>query len=709
MKFRNWLGLLLGLSILGMSGVVGHADADYDQALKTAPQGISLDNIFTPGTTSNNQASVVTTTNPAASGTQAAKVNNGKKQFGALWSTSDNVFDLTKNQSASMWLYFGNTGKKAADGMAFVLQNDENGLAATPGYGKTVSGETLGVWGVDTDKKQTTPDKLATKAIQNSWALEFDTHLNTSTNYGNTGDADSFDVGISGPHIANNYPAETSTYQMVRTSTLIPIYSVGYYATQTHEGVLKGDYTMLANGAWHHLTLNWNAKGKKMTYTFDDKDPATGKVQTGISESATLDLVKIDPNDTGEARWGFTGATGDSYENNLVVMEEVPGLVDAQATSTLTDTTTGKKINDGDVMKGEDTFELTYQLNYLSGKQSWKDIQAQLQLPAELTYETAEVTYADGSSTVVDVSNLTDNQLTIKLSEALSEANDEATIKLTGTASNPKAPVNVDAAASTFSAVNSVVSAETVAFTLNPTLELYAASLSGSSTQVEAGEDATMKGIVVVPEGVNLTNADMTVHTILNGKSQTDFKIPDGSDPASGRFDVTVAAADLQTGKNTLVTTVEDPYGNVSNTVTFTITVSPQLVFNTVAEKSSFEDTTLTGAQQKVKRTLDWQVEILDTREAGAKWSLQVTSTDFTRADGQKLAGTLSYYDGDDRTPISDTPIAVGQGESTGNDDLTNVIDDWDEDSGLLLEVNSAAVQGKYSSTVTWSLNNVPE
>lgn len=709
MKFRNWLGLLLGLSILGMSGVVGHADADYDQALKTAPQGISLDNIFTPGTTSNNQASVVTTTNPAASGTQAAKVNNGKKQFGALWSTSDNVFDLTKNQSASMWLYFGNTGKKAADGMAFVLQNDENGLAATPGYGKTVSGETLGVWGVDTDKKQTTPDKLATKAIQNSWALEFDTHLNTSTNYGNTGDADSFDVGISGPHIANNYPAETSTYQMVRTSTLLPIYSVGYYATQTHEGVLKGDYTLLANGAWHHLTLNWDAKGKQMTYTFDDKDPATGKAQTGISESATLDLAKIDPNNTGETRWGFTGATGDSYENNLVVMEEVPGLVDAQATSTLTDTTTGKKINDGDIMKGEDTFELTYQLNYLSGKQSWKDIQAQLQLPAELTYEAAEVTYADGTSTVVDVSDLTDNQLTIKLSEALSEANDEATITLTGTASNPKSPVTVDSAASTFSAVNSVVSAETVAFTLNPTLELYAASLSGSSTQVDAGEDATMKGLVVVPEGVNLTNADMTVHTTLNGKAQTDFKIPDGSDPSSGRFDVTVAAADLQTGKNTLVTTVEDPYGNVSNAVTFTITVSPQLVFNTVAEKSSFEDTALTGAQQKVKRTLDWQVEILDTREAGAKWSLQVTSTDFTRADGQKLAGTLSYYDGDDRTPISDTPIAVGQGESTGNDDLTNVIDDWDEDNGLLLEVNSAAVQGKYSSTVTWSLNNVPE
>jgi len=709
MKFRSWLGFALGLSLLGVGGVTGCADADYDQALKTAPQGISLENIFTPGTTSNNQAAVVTATNPNVTGTQAAKINNGKKQFGALWSTTDNVFDLTRNQSASMWLYFGNTGKKAADGMAFVLQNDGKGLGATPTFGKNVSGETLGVWGVDTDKKQTTPDKLAATAIQNSWALEFDTHLNTSTNYGNTGDADSFDVGIAGPHIANNYPAAVDSYQMVRTSTLLPIYSVGYYATQDHAGVLKGDYTLLSNGSWHHLTLDWQAESQQMTYTFNDKDPVTGKMQTGVSESAKLDLTKIDPQDTGQVRWGFTGATGDSYENNLVVMEEVPGLVDVQAAATLTDTTTGKEIGDGDVMKGQDSFKLDYQLDYLAGKQSWQDVQAQLQVPEYLDVTAGKVTYADGTSTVVDVSQLTEHQLTVKLTQALSTSNRTAHVTLTGQAANLTAPVTVDATASGFSAVNGVVTAETPVFTLNPTLELLAASLSGSSGQVEPGEEATMKGLVVVPEGVDLANRDMTIHSTLNGQARADFKIPDGTDPSSGRFDVTVAAADLQSGKNTLVTTVEDPYGNVSNAVTYTITVNRQLVFNTVAEKSSFEDTTLTGTQQKVKRTLDWQVEILDTREAGAKWALQVTSTDFTRADGQKLAGTLSYYDGDDRTPISDTPIAVSQGEATGNDDLTNVVDDWDEDNGLLLEVNSAALQGKYSGTVTWSLHNVPE
>ncbi|TGD18528.1 lectin-like domain-containing protein [Levilactobacillus suantsaiihabitans] len=708
MKRKNWLGWVVGLGVLLIGGVVGRADADYDQALRTAPQGISLDNIFVPGTTSNNQAAVVGTTNPAVTGTQAAKVNNGKKQFGAIWSTADNVFDLTKDQSASMWLYFGNTGKKAADGMAFVMHNDENGLAATPTFGKNVSGETLGVWGVDTDKKQTTPDKLATMAIQNSWALEFDTHLNTSTNYGNTGDADSFDVGIAGPHIANNYPAATSSYQMVRTSTLLPIYSVGYYATQTHEGLLQGDYTLLANGAWHHLSLDWQASTQKMTYTFDDKDPVSGTAQSGMQATAKLDLNQIDPQNTGQVRWGFTGATGDSYENNLVVIEEVPGLVDARATTRLTDTTTNQVIQDGDRLKGQDAFKLEYQLAYLSGKQDWQDVQAHLQIPDQLTVDAGKITYADGSTATVDLAGMTDNQVTVKLARALSATNATATISLTGTANNLKAPVTVDSAASTFSAVNGVVTADTPAFTLNPTLELYAASLSGSSVQLEANEDAVMKGLVVVPEGVDLTNADMTVHTTLNGKRRPDFQMTAGDDPSSGRFDVTVAAADLQSGQNTLITTVSDPYGNVSNEVKFTITVSRQLVFQTVADRSSFEETTLTGAHQRVKRMLDWQVEILDTREAGAKWTLQVTSTPFINQDGQPLAGTLSYHEGTDRTPIGTTPITISRGEAQDADVVTNVVDDWDDESGLLLEVNSSALASEYSSTVTWLLNDVP-
>lgn len=706
MKWKTWLGVFAGLGVILLGGGTAHADTDYDNALKAAPQGISLENIFTPGTTTTNQAAVVDT--PTA-GTQAAKVNNGKKQFGALWSTADNAFDLTKNETASMWLYFGNNGKKAADGMALVLQNDDNGLAATPTFGKTVSGETLGVWGVDTDKKQATADKLAASAIQNSWALEFDTHLNSSTNYSNAGSADSFDGKLAGPHLAYNYPGEVSTYQMVKASQLLPLPASGYYATQTHEGAITGDYTLLSNGAWHHLTLDWDAAEQQMTYTFNDKDPATGHEQAGISKTAAIDLAKIDPENTGQVRWGFTGATGDSYENNLVVMEKIPGLVNAQATTKLTDVTTNQVVGNGDVLKGTHQFRLDYRLDYRDGKQSWKDVAAAIQLPTDLTYDdSATIHYQNGQTSTVNLAGMTDNQVAVTLTEALNTENATATISFTGTADDLKAATTVAAETSRFTAVNGVVTADTPSFTVTPTLDLTLFSLSGSSVQLESGEDAIFKGLVVIPEGVNLHNTDMTVHPTLNGQAQADFTMAAGDDNSSGRFNYTVQAADLKAGANTLKLNVEDPYGNVSNTVTYTINVPGQLLFQEVSPNSSFESTSLTGQKQTIKRTKDWQVKILDTREAGAQWSLQVAGTKFTTADGRELAGDLYYYDSDQRSVVTTTPMTVMSGTSSANDDVTDVVGGWDDEAGLMLEVNGDAVQGQYDAQITWSLNNVP-
>lgn len=707
MKWRTWLSLFIGVGSVLFGGGVAQADTDYDNALKSAPPGISLENIFTPGTTTNNQAAVVETSTP---GTQAAKVNNGKKQFGALWSTPDNTFDLTKNETASMWLYFGNNGKKAADGMALVLQNDARGLASTPTYGKTISGETLGVWGVDTDKKQATADKLAASAIQNSWALEFDTHLNKSTSYSNAGDADSFDGKLAGPHLAYNYPGEASTYQMVKASQLLPIPASGYYATQTHEGAITGDYTLLANGAWHHLTLDWNADQQQMTYTFNDKDPATGQGQPGMSQTADIDLAKIDPDKTGQVRWGFTGATGDSYENNLVVMEKIPGLVNAKATTTLTDLDTKQTVGNGDVLKGTHKFQLDYQLTYRDGKQSWKDVAAKIQLPTDLTYDdTATIQYQNGQTTSVSLADMTDNQVALTLTEALNAENATATISFTGQAADLKAATTVAADTSHFTAVNGVVTADTPSFTVTPTLELNLFSLSGSSTQIEAGEDATFKGLVVIPEGVNLHNTDMTVHPTLNGQAQADFVMAAGDDNSSGRFNYTVKADQLKAGTNTLTLTVTDPYDNVSNRVTYTITVPGQLLFQDVSPHSTFEDTNLTGKTQTVKRTKDWQVKILDTREAGAQWSLQVTGTKFTTADGRELAGDLYYYDSDQKSVVTTTPMTVMSGTSSANDDVTDVVGGWDDEAGLVLSVNGDAVQGQYEATITWTLNNTPD
>ncbi|MDT6980262.1 lectin-like domain-containing protein [Levilactobacillus zymae] len=699
--FSVFLTLWVGLT-------VAHADADYDNALATAPQGIALDQIFTPGETTNNKAQVVDTTNAQTVGTQAVMVTNAKNQFGTIWSTDDNAFELNQDESVSMWMYFGNKGADAADGMAFVLQNDPRGVAATPSFGSKISGETLGVWAVDTNTKQTDPAALAKLAIQNSWALEFDTHLNKSNTYSKAGGADSFDVGLTGPHLAAAYPGEGSSYQLVKTTSGIIITQTAYYATLNHQGVIAGGNDLLSNGSWHHVTMDWDAQAHKMTYIFDDKDPATGNEQTGTSQTVTVDPAVVDPEQTGKIRWGFTGATGSSYANNLVIFESVPGLVETDATATLTDLNTGQVVKDGASIRGTHEVQLDYDLTYEGGKQAWKDVTAKLKLPHNLEFEKIKVTYANGDSQTVDATAISDDQLTFKLDTALSTTNQTAKIRLTGTVTDQKQASDVAAKTSTFTAVNGVTTADTVRFTIEPKLDIDLLLTSASTVTLAAGETTTIKGQVFVPEGITITNDDLTVHPTINGKTMPVEQIKDPDDNLSGKVRYTPAATDLPAGKNTVVLYVEDNYGNRSNTITVTVNVTGGLTFDQVATNSSFKATTLTGSSQRVARTNDWSVRVLDTRAAGARWSLQAAVGDFTTSDGHKLAGGLTYSDGDSSIKLTSTPTTIHQGTSSTNQDVTDVVDDWTDETGIQLTVDGDALSGDYSGQIDWTLTDAP-
>lgn len=132
------------------------------------------------------------------------------------------------------------------------------------------------------------------------------------------------------------------------------------------------------------------------------------------------------------------------------------------------------------------------------------------------------------------------------------------------------------------------------------------------------------------------------------------------------------------------------------------------MLFNGVAEASSFQSTTLTGSQQQVKRGNDWQVNVLDTRTAGATWTLQVSATAFTTNDGRQLAGGRYFHDDTGKTAVTTTPMNIASGQSTSNDDEKDIVSDWQDETGLLLDVGSASVSGQYQSQLTWTLNDTP-
>ncbi|SMS13912.1 lectin-like domain-containing protein [Levilactobacillus zymae] len=704
---------LLGLVCFWGPVTSVHAETAQEFIAK-APQGIALTNAFVTGesvTDSQQQNSAkVITAQGSASQTQAVLVTSAPQQVGTIWSQPGNEFDLTHDVTTSMWMYFGDKREKAADGMALVIHNDPRGLKAMPQFTDKIFGETLGVWGVDNQNTRTDPQAIAATAIQNSWALEFDTFLNKTADYAGAGLGTSFDTKLKGPHIASNYPGDAASYQLNRVTPGILAWdkTPRYYFNLNHVQPIQGDKNLLANGQWHHITLDWQSHTQTMTYTFDDKDPQTGEPLPGKQQAVKLDLQKIDPEKTGKATWGFTGATGSSYANNLVIFENVPGLVETDATATLTDLNTGKVLTDGASTRGTHEVQLDYDLTYEGGKQDWKDVTAKLNLPDNLEFEKINVTYANGDRQTVDPDKVADNQLTFKLDSALSATNQTAKIRLTGTVADQKQASEVAAKTSTFTAVNGVTTTDTVHFTIEPKLDIDLLLTSAATVTIPAGETTTIKAQVFVPEGITITNADLTVHPTLNGKALPGEPIDDPDDNLSGKVRYTPAVEDLTVGKNTIDLYVEDNYGNRSNTITATVNVTGGLTFDQVAKQSSFQQTTLTGSTQRVKRTNDWSVRVVDSRAAGAKWHLQAAVGDFTTSDGQKLAGGLTYSDGQSQIQLNGTPTTIHQGQSSANQDVTDVVDDWTDDTGIQLTVAGHAVSGDYSGQIDWTLTDAP-
>jgi len=125
-------------------------------------------------------------------------VNDGV--YGAAWSKMDkaNYIDITKKQTVSVWLYFGNGQDKDTttngEGMTLTLQNDPRKNSAnqsqalgagyqslgTLGYDRSTVSYSSPLFGLGSTGKGQLPnsDYLANTAVKNSVALDFDTDHN---------------------------------------------------------------------------------------------------------------------------------------------------------------------------------------------------------------------------------------------------------------------------------------------------------------------------------------------------------------------------------------------------------------------------------------------------------------------------------------------------------------------------------------------------
>lgn len=710
MLFKRWLsaGWLLLAICLGSAPVVARADSDLDHALATAPQGIVLDktNAFvTTETTKKSSATVMDGKNEATPGTDVAALTSGTHQFGSLWSLDAGSFSLYRDQTISAWLYLGDQGVKSAGGVAFVLQNDWRGIGAMPVKSKdAIPAETVGVWGIDNDRHQSQPKALAETAIQNSWALEFDTGYNGDWGKSAVGQANAFDGAEHGPHIGNNFPADPRTYtQRVFDKGLLN--HKHYYFNMTHHGVIEdvNHPNFLANGQWHHVTLKWDYRAETLSYAFDDRNPVTGERQPGRHDEARVFPFMLDPHQTGEVRWGFTATSGSQAENNLVVLENIPGLVSANANLTATNLSQARELTTNGQVLGGDRLQLDYQLKYVDGRQPWQNILANLALPTAFTPEAITITYQDAHlpPQTVPVRDVKDHRLSVRLREALNTANRQATVRVVGqvdtvTACTPVAPVT-----STFTSTTQTCAVDSPKYFINPHADLDLKVTSDNPAKLAAGTATTVTGTV----SPALTG--LRVKPVLNGQALPDVPVKDG------QFTLPVTAKQLQGGTNNLVLRAVTAMGDESAPVTVTLAVAGELKFSTVSPQENFQATRLTGQSQLVKRAGQWQLAVRDTRGTGERWTLTAAATPFIAKDahGAQLVGQPVYVTDYQRIPILTTPTAVYSHVTDDSvaDGEVDVAGGWRDDTGVLLHVQSASLSGQYQGTITWALTDAPQ
>ncbi len=729
--------LTLGLGKELTAQAVSADSSDLEQALKKAPQGISLkgtDAVLTTNTSTSqdhSETEILESKNKKNPGTQIAKITDNLNQIGTIWSKDDNYFELNKPQTMSMWVYLGN-GKAKGEGLAFVLQNSNHEEKAMANWhtdndkiSSVTRAESLGVWGVDNNKFQNKSKGIAQTAIQDSWAIEFDSHINFFTDTkAASGKADSFDAMMTGmgPHVASNYPADPGTYEQQRDvgANGIPVVSIfvknNYYYHLQHKGpIINSPGTnFLANGEWHHLTLKWEPEKSeiarpKVTYIFDDRDPNTNQPREGESYTTDIDLGKIDPQKTNRIRWGFTGTTSvDFSANQLVVFEKAPDLINGKTTTTLKNLTRKTEVKAGDEVFGKDKLELSYHFNYQDGQQpNWANIQSYLKLPTDIDYDKAEVTYSNGQVQNISLDDRQGQSINVFLAEKLNKDVATASIRFTGRAAAVDNRREVASTTSKYTSNVMIGELTTPDFVINPSQELALTITSEQQVSLPVNGTTTITGKVDLDSAAIVAHDEpIWVHVTINGKLQKQ-KVKVAED---GTFKVTVQANQLQKGDNAIK--VMATSGDLrSNTEKVTISCSGYLEL-TAPSGVSFESKQLTGRHQELKRGGGWELYVQDTRGAGSKWRLSVKAATFVNEAGDHLLGKPVYVTREGKTPIEKemTPILTHETteEQAKNQDVYEVTNDWDHQTGMFLSIDDGATAGNYQGKLTWSLDDVP-
>ncbi|WP_341780329.1 L-type lectin-domain containing protein [Levilactobacillus sp. HBUAS70063] len=699
--------LLLGLAWVGWGqpaqARADTGDVDLAHAIATAPRGIPLSREFAvdiPGSATKLLDS------PTVPQSIAQITPDAPNQVGAVWSRmgsggQQNQFDLTQDMEMGFWLYFGNKQASAGEGLAFVVQNSPQGDHALAS-----GGQSLGVWGRATTVKEGHAAEIAQTAIQNSWALEFDTHVNAEIT-DVAGYFDGAEATKKTPHIAYASPADPSYYKW--TPELInSSWQAGYLLRHYHANPLNH----AADGNWHHFSLFWQPTTRRLTYYYDDRDPATNQAR----EIFDSDVFDVNPEDLAngvtdptKAYWGITGATGPTNSaNQLVMVDHASSLGKVTTAVHLDDETTHSEVQADTTVAAGDRLTYRYEFDYQPtvDEQALAPLTMTMPVPEGLEVSGGRVTYDD--QTADQIAKPTGKTIRVTWSRGLTKRRHHATVTVTGHALPAKQTVTRPSVTAAFYGDNYQASLTSSTYQVKGGLYLRLTNLGDEVVVVKRHETATVN--VRLQNGeFSLSPAEIAQYPLQIHLNQRDYQLADfaGQQAANGDYRLHIPGKLLAAGENTLAVQAKNAQ-HQSNVLNISLVRSPgTLSFERIPAQASFESYSLTGQHLLLHRNNDWQLAVRDERGTHQRWRLEVALRGaFETATGRQLSGQPLLVGPHGQAPIDAKGATVVDKVSQSDDEVTAVDREWTTNTGILLDVAADALAGDYQGTLQWSLVN---
>lgn len=702
MKKVMLLGLLIALMFFSGQPITAQADGNTDlaHAIATAPRGIPLDHVFTTDIPGSATKLLDSSTVPKSIALITPEEPN---RVGAIWSRMGtgeqrNQFNLNGEMKMGFWLYFGDKGANAGEGMAFVVQN-------APSKDQTLglSGQSLGVWGKVSKGNDNTAD-IAKTAIQKSWALELDTHVNADV-HELLGYFDGAQATRNNPHIAYASPADPNYYNRIPEAG-----SGGNYTLQHYHA---NPITHGADGNWHHLTMMWHPARQYLEYYYDDVDPVTNEQREQFNSDSfhvKRDDITAGERDLTKVFWGITGSTGPTNtSNNLVMIDHSSSLGKVTTAAHLDNDTQKQEVRTGDTVAAGDQLTYRYEFDYepTEDEQALAPLTMTMPVPEGLAVSQGRVAYDDHTEDRIDSPQ--NGSIRMTWSKSLTKQRHHATVTLTGRALPAKQTTTRPAVTAEFYGDNYQTSLKAPDYRVAGGLYLQLKNLGDDVQVLKRHETATVK--------LRLQNGDLPLDAAeaqryplqvkLNGVNHalTEFN----GQLTGDTYQLQIPGKALLEGENTLALQATDGE-KFSNVVSISLVQSPgTLSFERVPREVAFKSGTLTGQRLQLERGHDWQLAVRDERGPQKHWRLEVAlAKTFTTATDRELRGQpIVIKAGTMEQPVNPEGTTVIDKQSQSDSEVTWLEDELKKEKmDILLAVAADALRGDYQGTLQWTLTN---